>query len=171
LPRDVTIASSLPDHVDVEVSGSPRKLALERFQMAAVLLDLSGIAQPGQKTFTLNASNVILPDGVVFRRAVPSQLQLLFDRTAVRELEPRVNISQPPPEGYQVTRKEVSPSRLVVTGPERRMRDLEFVQTDPIDLSGVVGEREFRVAAAVTDPQVRFVSPTLVTVRITVEKK
>jgi YbbR domain-containing protein len=170
LPKDLMMASSLPEHVDVEVMGPPSKLAPENFTTAAVLLDLSAINQPGQRAFTLSQNNVTLPQGVRFQRAVPSQLQIQFDRIATREVSVRLRVGQSPPAGYSITKQELMPDKLLISGPESRMRDLAFAYTDPVNLSSVVGETELRVSANVSDPQLRFVTPPLLIVKVTVER-
>jgi len=57
-----------------------------------------------------------------------------------------------------------------VVGPESHVNRVEFAETDPVDLSGVVGEEEFQVQAFVADPQVRLATPPTITVRVVVEK-
>jgi YbbR domain-containing protein len=74
------------------------------------------------------------------------------------------------PSGYRIVQEEVRPARLTITGPEGSLRQIDSAQTDPIDLSKVVGRAEFHVHAYVPDPQVRFEGSPLVTVTVTVEK-
>ncbi|HLJ14374.1 MAG TPA: CdaR family protein [Bryobacteraceae bacterium] len=170
LPKNLEIGSEVPDRVHLEVSGPARKLTSESLAETSVRIDLSRIQHPGVQTFTINTSNIDLPDGVTFLRAMPSQLRLRFERYASRAIPVDVRFAGPPPLGYRVARKEVQPETLQIGGPEDRVSQIEFAQTDPVDIGNVFGEAQFRVNTYVVDPQVRFESSPMVTVKIWMEK-
>jgi len=70
----------------------------------------------------------------------------------------------------QACHMEVSPPELKIAGPESRVQLVDSVPTDAIDLSGSVGQTDFRVSAYVSDAQVRFEGATTVAVRVILEK-
>jgi YbbR domain-containing protein len=169
LPRDLQIASDVPDRVHLEIRGASGRLTPQQLAETAVVVDLSAVGSPVERTFTITGDSVTLPPGVKLLRAVPSQLRLRFERALSKEVPVQVRAGKPPA-GYRLASEQVSPAKLRVTGPESRVQALESAQTDPIDLGAVVGPAEFRVHAYVTDPQVRFESSPIVTVRINVTK-
>jgi YbbR domain-containing protein len=171
LPRDLEIGSEVPDRVHMELRGPAGKLAPTQLAEAAVLVDLSPVNQPCERTFTVSESSVNLPSGVTLLRAVPSQLRMRFERLQAKEVPVQVRSGTPPPAGYRIAGQYVTPSKVRVIGPESRVQQIESAQTDPIDLGALVGRAEYRVHAYVADPQVRFEGSPMVTVRITVEKK
>jgi hypothetical protein len=63
-------------------------------------------------------------------------------------------------------RYEVHPDKLTILGPQSRVRQVDFAETDPIELAAKPGESEFRVNAFVREPQVRFATPPLVRVKV-----
>lgn len=170
LPKDLEIGSNVPDHVNLEIRGPARKLTAESLAETSVRIDLSGIQNPGEQTFTISTTNIHLPDGVVFLRAVPSQLRLRFDQHASREVPVEVRFAGPPPAGYRVARVDVRPPTLKVGGPEAHVRNLQSVQTDAIDVGKLFGEADFHVNTYAADPQVRFESAPVVTVKVWIEK-
>lgn len=170
LDKDLEIGSDVLDRVHVEIRGPEGKLNSASLSDTAVILDLSPVQAPGERTFTMSDSSLNLPGGVTFLRAVPSQLRLRFDRTQSKEVPVQVRVSSPQPAGYRVVLQTVNPERLKIAGPENRVRQVESAQTDPIDLAGVISRADFRVHAYVSDPQVRFEGSSMVTVRVTVEK-
>ena len=170
IPTDLEISSDVPDRVHVEVRGSPSLLESSDLDKIAVILDLSPALRPGVFTFTLERANVRLPSGVELVRSVPTQLRLRFERRHSREVPVQVHFSKPPPEGYALRSRAIFPEKLRIAGAESRVNQIDFVETDPIDLASVVGAREFRVQTFVSDPHVRFESSPVVTVRIAVEK-
>lgn len=170
IPADLEISSEAAEEVHLEVQGPSPQLESNRLARMAVVLDLSSVHLPGERTFTVAQSNVRLPPGVRLVRAVPAQLRLRFERRISREVPVTVRFAGPPPEGYRILSHEVLPPTLRIVGPESRVNSVSSAETDPIDLNAVVGEREFRVQTFVGDPQVRLESPPEVVVRVSMEK-
>jgi YbbR domain-containing protein len=133
------------------------------------LLDVSNIDAPGERTVTIGGGNLNLPRGVMFLRAVPSQLRLRFSRIAAKEVPVEVRFSGALPAGYRVASQSVDPPKLRVVGSEARVDTVNGVETDAIDLGRLTQSGEHRVNAFVKDPQLRFESSPLVTVRVNIE--
>ena len=170
LSKDFEIGSEVTDRVRLEVRGPARKLTAASLAGTAVRIDLAGVAQAGEQTFTISTTNIDLPDGVVFLRAVPSQLRLRFDRHATRDVPVEVRLAGAPPPGYRIAREEIKPETLRIGGPENNVEHVAVAQTDAIDISKVTGQAQFRANTYVADPQVRFESPPVVAVKIWMEK-
>lgn len=169
IPTGLEIVSALPERVQLQVQGSATKLDAFDLSRMAVVLNLRDVHGPGERTYTLDYHTVRLPFGVRLIRAVPGQLHLVFERRTSREVPVRVRFSRPLPHPYRMGHQEVQPPRLTILGPESRVREVEFAETDPIELPLKAGESEFRVNAFVRDPQVRFATPPVVRVRVTLE--
>lgn len=169
-PANLEISSETAETVHLEVQGPSAQLGSSSLSRIAVVLDLSSVSRPGERTFTVGQSNVRLPAGVRLVRAIPAQLRLRFDRRTSREVPVTVRFAGPPPDGYRVRSHEVLPPILRIVGPESRVNLVSFAETDPINLDEVVGDREFRVQTFVGDPHVRLESSPEVVVRVSVEK-
>jgi len=170
LPRDLLIDAEALDQIRVDLRGASSKLTSSSITDMAVVLDLSSVSGPGERTFTLSEADLHVPPGVTFLRAVPSQLRLRFARLLAKDVPLQVRIAAPPPAGYRLARQEVMPGQLRIAGPEGRVLRTESAQTDAIDLSQVTTTSDIRVNTFVVDPQVHLESPPIVTVRVTVEK-
>ena len=168
IPDDLDIGSNVPDRIHIEVRGPSGRLSRDSLSDLAVVLDLSG-AHVGERTYTVHPSNTNLPAGVEFHRAVPSQVTLRFDRVMTQEV-PVVPVYSKTPEGYRVQAYQLEPGRVRIRGPEERVKAIARVDTDPVDLSGVVSQKEFRTAVNLRDPQVRLEVPTTITLKVTLEK-
>ncbi|MBI1787203.1 MAG: YbbR-like domain-containing protein [Acidobacteria bacterium] len=171
MPDDLEIGSDLVSSVSIDLRGSASNVRKFAAAPSAVVLDFSGIHKPGEMTFHIDEQNVKLPAGMRLVRAVPAQLRLQFERRTSREVPVQARFAGSPPAGYVRVREEVKPRTLTVVGPESRVQRIEFAVTDPIDLTPVVGESEFRVEAYVGDPHVRFHKPQKVSVTVVVEKQ
>lgn len=170
MPEDLDIGSNVPDRVHLEIRGPSGRIAHDNLTDLAVVLDLSS-ATAGEHTYNIRASNINLPSGVRFDRALPSQLTLRFDKLATREVEIVLSPhSKGPPDGYRVQSFNINPSKARIRGPEERVKNMDRVSINPVDLSTVIGHEEFHTQVNVGDPQVRLEAPSAVTLQVTVEK-
>lgn len=157
--------------VRVEVRGPSARLSAASLAELAVMLDLSGVSGPGERTFTLSDSDLHMPEGVTFLRAVPSQLHLRFTRKKSKDVPVEARFSAALPAGFTLAGYEVTPRTLSIAGPESRVDAIQAAQTDAIDLSQVTDSREVKVNTFVADPQVWLESAPVVRVKLTVEKR
>jgi YbbR domain-containing protein len=169
IPDDLDIGSNVPDRVHLEVRGPSGRLSRDNLADAAMILDL-GDAHAGERTYTIRPSNFNLPSGVLFYRAVPSQVTLRFDHLATQNVKIYPRYSKPPQPGYRIRAYVLEPENIRVRGPEERVRRIDRVWTDPVDLSGVISAAEFHTHVNIGDAQVRLDAPTTVTLRVTLER-
>ena len=171
LPPDLLIGSEALEVVHVELRGPAGRLSGSSLADLEVLLDLSSVTGPGERTFTLSEADLRLPDGVTFVRAVPSQLRVRLAHKKSKEVPVQVRFTSAPPAGYQVTKSEVFPDMLQIAGPEARVDAVTSALTDAIDLSRMTQSQEIRVNTFLSDPQVWLDSPPMVRVKVTIEKR
>jgi YbbR domain-containing protein len=171
VPKDLEMNSDVSDKVHLEIKGPASKLGPAVLADTRVLLDLSAVNRPGERTFPIDRNTVVLPSGVELDRASPSQVRLHFESRLAKAVPVRVRIRQRPEEGYEIGSQQVEPAQLVVVGPESRVARIETVETDSIDIDHLKDATEvFRVHAYLSDPQVRFVGDGKVAIRIAVKK-
>jgi hypothetical protein len=77
----LALVSSPPATVRVELRGPSDILSGNNLSSVALLLDLAGQTEPGERVFPISRSNVSLPAGVNFVRSDPSELKLHLDRS------------------------------------------------------------------------------------------
>jgi hypothetical protein len=170
LPGDLLVGSDALDVVRVELRGPASKLTTASLADLAVTLNLSDVNSPGQRTFTLSSSDFHVAPGVTFLRAVPSQLRINFPRRVSKDVPVEIQIGAQPATGYRVVSQDVVPRTVRIVGPEGRVGAIAGAQTDAIDLSSATATTEIRVNAFVSDPQVWMETPSLVTVRVGIDK-
>jgi hypothetical protein len=164
------VTGNSPETVHLELRGPPGRLTVASLAETVVRLDLASAGSNADRTFTISESNLNLPPGVTFLRAVPSQLRLRLARLAQKEVPVEVRFSGALPAGYQLAGQSVSPGQLRIGGSETRVASVTQVETDPIDLHSLTQTADYRVDAFVDDPQVHFESPPQVTVHLIVER-
>jgi hypothetical protein len=166
VPRDLEISSEKPDTISLELEGPAGQLEQQDLAGVIMVLDLGSIVKPCEQAFTLGAGSARLPSGVRLIRAVPSQIRLRFEERLAREVPVRVHFTGTGSDLREERARSVAPNKLRIVGPESRVKEVEYAETDAIDLTGVTGEKVLRVGAFVADPQVRFEAASQVTVRV-----
>jgi len=169
MPQSLELSGDPVERVQLEVRGPRSQLRPEDLAEAAVILDLGNVDRAGDRTYNIEPSNVSLPTGVLFSRAVPAQIRLHFEQRMSRQVPVRIRITDPPPDGYRLVSQETEPEMLAIVGPQSNVEQVSFVDTDSINLSSVFGYAEFPVNTFVGDPQVRFEDTARVTVKVRVE--
>jgi len=168
IPDDIDFGTGVPDRINLEVRGPADRLTRAQLADLAVVFDLRD-AKPGERTYTVRESNLSLPYGISFYRAIPSQLTMRFQQLITRDLAVKPVWVNPAAE-YRVESAKVTPPTIRARGPDDRLKSLPELQTDPIDLTGVVGAKQFRVDVNAGDPRIRLESPGPVTVAVTLAK-
>lgn len=169
IPEDLDIGANVPERVHLEVRGPSGRLSRDNLADIALILDLAD-AHPGERSYTIHPYNFNLPSGVIFYRTVPTQITLTFDHLASQNVKILPRYSKPPQTGYRVRAYVLEPENIRIRGPEERVKRIDRVWTDPVDLSGVVSAAEFHTHVNVGDAQVRLDSPAAITLKVTLER-
>ncbi|HKW96521.1 MAG TPA: CdaR family protein [Bryobacteraceae bacterium] len=169
MPDGLEISSNFVENVFLELRGPAGRLRDLRDTRPAVVLDFSRVQGPGERTVTIDQTNVSLPRGIQMVRAIPAQLRFRFERRIARQVPVVVRFS-PPHEGYSIAQYTVDPPKLTITGPESAVSGVKTLATDPIDIGGVVSSHEFRANTYLAEPEVRFQSDSHVRVSVIVKK-
>jgi YbbR domain-containing protein len=170
IPDDLEISSDVREYVTLEMRGPAGRLLDVPDGRSAVILDFSSVHQPGERTFDVDSRNVSLPRGIHLVRVIPAQLTFTFERRVTREVPVEIHLSQPH-QGYTVVSNEAVPPNVVITGPASAVNRTASVITDPVDISGVVSNAQYRVNTHLIERLARYQTSSYVTVRVVVKKK
>jgi len=166
LPRELDISSDMVEQVHLHLRGPSQELSKLTPRGMAVVIDLSKVRVPGERTFTIDRSMLSLPPDVSLERAVPAQIRLRMENRASREVPIALRLQHVPP-GMEVVSQDLSPAQINIVGPESRVAALKIVETDPVDLTGVeIGEVEMRTNVFAGDPQVSIAGSAVVTIKL-----
>jgi YbbR domain-containing protein len=164
------VTGDVPETVRVEIRGSASQLSSSSLADSVALFDLGVIDTVGERTFTISSDNVNLPRGVTFLRAMPSQLRLRIARMAAKDVPVEVRVTGEVAPGYRLVSSTAAPASLRISGSEGRVSRVSSVETDAIDVGGLTQSAERRVNAFISDPEVRFESTPIVTVKLAIER-
>jgi hypothetical protein len=167
VPSGLDISTGVTERVMLQLRGPASKLtALAASQRIA--------ARTGERSFTIGPANVQLPADISLVRAVPAQVHLKLERRVQKEVPVHLRFSGPPPAGFRVRMGEVQPERIRIVGPESRVRGIEAVDTDPLDLATVdttSGEAtEVMLNTFLADPHVSPAGSSVIRARVLLER-
>ena len=119
-----------------------------------VYLDLAD-ARPGSSTYTIDAADIRLPDEVEVVGIEPSAITLEFDRLVTSNVPLSPVVEGVPAPGFAIGEVRITPAQVNVQGPDRRVRELDKVETTPVSVEGATGPVEATVLPRLPDPLLR----------------
>ena len=169
MPADLEISSETVPTVQIRVRGPER--IVRRLQPSDVheQIDMSGI-KPGEHTFDLTKAAGV-PDRLQIAQVIPSEIHVLVDVRATRQVPVSPRIEGKPADGYRVTQFQAVPATVEVVGPNKQLDAVQSATTDPVYISGATGTLTVTRPAYVSDPLIQVSNPQPVRVTITIEKQ
>ncbi len=169
LPPDVEISSETIPEAQIRVRGPERVIRQLRSNDVHAELELAD-AKPGERTFDLTSQQISHPRDLTVVQVVPSQVHIAFDTRLTREVEIHPRVTGNFLTGEQITKVDVDPPRITITGPRHHVEIVDSATTDPVDATGTTGRATFTTNVYVADPLVQVVQPTSIHVTVFVEK-
>ena len=177
VPKDLDISTDVPEKVMLQLRGPGDQITAAASTIRlAVVIDVSDrkTARAGEHTYTIGPANVQLPPYVSLVRAVPGQLRLVLENRLQRDVPVTLRFAGSPPPGFRVRMKEVVPERIQIVGPESRVRSIESVETDALDLRtlqpNTAAPSEVMLNTYIADPHVSPVRTSVIRARVLLEK-
>jgi hypothetical protein len=137
ISNNTEITSQLDNQVVIVVSGDRRRIDQINTAELQALLDLTEMP-PGDRTVSLSPENVFvsLPQGVKLVEVQPSRIAVRLEAVEERDVEVRATTKGEIAPGFEIYGITVVPQKVRVRAPAGYLRDLAFVSTEPIDISG-----------------------------------
>src|SRR5215471_4098215 len=164
LPPGFVITNQHPDFVKIQLSGPQTLLSLVDPSRLMLKLDLSGVGV-GQASFKIGLDSFNVPRGTAVSGISPSQIVLDLDKIVVRYLSVHPATIGTPADGYRIGPIEVTPSQVRVRAPSKEIANLEAVDTEAVDVTGLATETE-HVAAITSAGSMMRIEPSEVVIKI-----
>jgi YbbR domain-containing protein len=169
VPERLEISSETVPEAQIRVRGPERVIRQLQASEVHAEIDL-GDAKAGERTFDLTSQQVRHPSDVTVVQVVPSQLHLSFDTRLTRDVEIHPRVTGNFAAGEQITKVDVDPPRITITGPRHHVEKVDAATTDPLDATGTRGSTVFTTNVYVPDPLVQVVQTTSIRVTVFVQK-
>ena len=135
LPKGLIIVNNPPEKLNIRVRGPRSQLSSLSSKDMVFTIDLSNLTT-GTSMFEIRTDQLIPPRDVQVTGISPSEINLDVDKLAQKRVsvEP---VLEPPDNGYEIAAKpQVTPETVVIRGPEKLLRTIKSVGTDPVSLKG-----------------------------------
>lgn len=135
--NNTEVTNSPTQEVDIVITGDKRKIAQVNKNDLVVSLDISDV-QPGERVVSLDPENVniSLPPGIKLDEIYPNRIPVRIEVVEEKDIAVNARTEGELTDGYEVYEQTVAPAKVRVRGPASFIKSLDFVSTEPIDLSG-----------------------------------
>ena len=170
IPADIELVEKPDPSVDVTVRAPNRMINEISAANVFVKLNLS-TATVFQQEYPLYETMISLPPGAEVVRISPTKVRLKLERTQEVMLDIVPTVIGQAKEGYGISKIEITPPRVLVKGPESKIREKDKVSTSPINISELTASTEVVADLILPKPELRLASPPArVRVRIFLEE-
>ena len=138
------------DRVDVLFRGSQQDVRYLNSDQVVVEIDLRDKAVAGSRTIRIEPARIRAPTGARAVMVEPPQVTFSLDVESDKIVPVKADLLGKPADDFEVDKVICSPATVTVHGPKRRLEQVEFVRTDPIELEGRI--RSFRVDRGLSKP-------------------
>lgn len=164
IPDDLVITSEPPERVRITVGG--RWSDLNKFdpsQLPPVTLEVD---QESQGLVPITADMLRLPPGLRVTSIQPSYVRVDLEPAASKTIPIRPRIVGEPAESFELGDVRIRPPKLNVTGPQSAVEDLQYVWTEPIDVTDRTETFEKRVQLRLDNPFIQYDVDRVITAEV-----
>jgi hypothetical protein len=161
LSRDLIVSKMGAEEVLVTLNGPVSILKDIRARDVVVSLDLSNVKE-GRYVYDLQKNNVRVPKGIQVEEVKPDYIVVEIDRTIEKRLKIVVKLENKWMSMYSI--KSWAPHYVNVEGSGNALKDIDFIQTVPIDGSFMSEEETVDVSLNTKDLIIRKIKPDAVRV-------
>lgn len=137
IPPGMAVVGDVPGMVEMRVQGQERLLRdMSTGRKIVAVLDLS-VAHEGANMLRISPDDIRRPSGIFVTHLAPYDIRATLERLVRKTIRLRPVLSGTA--GGRIASLTVAPARITVEGPSSAMKDLTFLPTLPIDISGMKG--------------------------------
>ena len=133
----VAILSQDADTVEVDLRGSQEDLQRIDHRRIKAVVDLRGKAPAETAVVPINLNDIKVARGVTAVRVYPSSIHVILDHETQKTVPVKARTTGKPLAG-QVQETACDPVTVILKGPARHLRDVEWLFTEPLDVDGRV---------------------------------
>lgn len=165
------LVSTLPEELKLTIQG-PKSIvyALKKDGISAIKIDLS---QGLNKTIYFEDTEFQLPIGVKVVDVTPATARVQFEKDITREIKIILDERGIIKSGLKLKNKlKISPLTIKISGAESILEKIQYIKTDPIDLSSLSAGDYSQIIRLINAPQkTRYLSEPYVSVFVSIESE
>lgn len=170
LPKGLIIVNNPPEKLNVRVRGPRSQLSSVSSKDMVFTIDLSTLTT-GTSLFEIRTDQLVPPRDVQVTGVSPSEINLDVDKLAEKRVSVNPVLGEPD-NGYEITGKpQVTPETVVIRGPEKLLKTIKSVGTDPVSLKGEKSKFSIEVPLRPPYPFIEITDGNTVKVTIDIKEK
>jgi len=153
LPPGMVIINKIPSHIQFTLSGPRVVLKNIEKKLQPIRPDLR---RTRETTIGFSISEDLLGDlgnGVRVTSFYPPNILIRLEEVVERYVSVKPTWKGSPGDGYEMGQIKVSPAKVAVSGPKGLLELVEAIGTEPFDIEGLKGTKEFEVPVEVDTAQ------------------
>jgi len=160
IPENLELKKTSAEKVEVQITGKRRLVSALKTEQVGAFLDLKEMSR-GVHKVVLNPDKISLPVGLDVVRITPSEIKLEMEKRIEVKKVIKPNIIGSAPAGYRITKINVNPEYVRVSGAVSILRSISSISTEPIDIGEFEpqsGEKTIKVALALSPASLRLLA-------------
>lgn len=160
-PNGLAVANLTPPVVTVKLKGARAFMQNLFASDEKIYLNLQDPKYSGLTDFEvpINASDIPVPFGVEVLEINPQLISVRLEREISKEVPVRLQLTGELPAELRLIKQELSPQKIMISGPVEVMRRISSLRTTPVSQSGLEGDGEMRLGLNDLDPRVSLTEP------------
>jgi len=167
IPQNMELVEKPVPMIDVTVRAPDR--LIDQVTSANVFAKLNlERATTYQMEYPLNSAMISLPAGAQVTMIAPNTVRLKLEQTKEMSLDVEPFLIGKLANGLKIDKMEVIPAKVLVRGPESKLKERDRVRTSPIDISAynqsfeveadlILPKPELRLATSITRVRIRII--------------
>lgn len=166
IPEGMVLVSEPVERVRVTVGG--RWSDLNKFDPSQLSPITLNVAADAGGLVGISADMIRLPPGLRVTSIQPNYVRVELEPAESKSVEIRPRRVGDPGGSFDLGDIKVTPERIEVTGPRSSVENLEYVWTEPVDVTDRTESFEKRVQLRIDDPFIQYDIARPITVRVTI---
>lgn len=132
------------EQLNITVKGPARVIDDIKESDFRIYKDLTDVTQSGNITIPVDDLSMAVPNHITVERIFPRRITLNLDKIVEKEFKVNVVTTGKLPPGYvEVPEHRVNPTTIKLKGPQKVIENIDTVNTQPIDISGLIWSKRF----------------------------
>ena len=150
-PPDWTVVDRSAKTVDVAFLGTRDDLRYLNRELIKATVDARHHTNSARFVVPVGSRHINAPGSARIDFIRPAVVTLRLDREITKQVPVKVETQNLLPDGYEIEKMIVTPATVQLSGPARRLENIESISTTPIDLDGRIRSINKRRIALATD--------------------
>jgi len=137
LPKNLALINASDNLSSVKiVLHGPKNILNNSISNIEIPVNLNNVTQ-GQNKIKIFATGINLPEGFKLVEIIPDEITVTIDKKTEKKVLVVPELSGEPSENFEIEKTTVTPSHIIVKGPETLLKSMSEIKTEIININGL----------------------------------